>query len=255
MTKKTKRKLFAAIFIILAAITAFLIYKNRKIKKNKHVIINKLTNLNIPSSYENALLGIDVSKWQGEINWEKVAQNNKIKFAYCRSTCIKLVCLDTDESYTRNIENLKKYPQIKKGSYHFLSPYISGKKQAEYFIEHSVFAKGDLMPVLDIEKSHKLSEARLIKVINDFIFEFREKTGLDLIIYSNISFYNDHLKNKFPNNKLWLANYRNNDSKIKKTNWTMWQYTETGKMPGINAYVDINIFNGDSLDLNDLLIQ
>jgi lysozyme len=35
----------------------------------------------------------------------------------------------------------------------------------------------------------------------------------------------------------------------------MWQYTETGKMPGINEYVDINIFNGDSLDLNDLLIQ
>ena len=254
MTKKNKRKLLAALFIIVAAVSTVLIYKYRKIKVNKPVI-NKVNELKVPPSYENALLGIDVSKWQGEINWEKVAQNNKIKFAYCRSTCIKLVCLDTDESYTRNIENLKKYPQIKKGSYHFLSPYISGKKQADYFIEHSIFAKGDLMPVLDIEKAHKLSEARLIKVINDFIFEFREKTGLDLIIYSNISFYNDHLKNKFPNNKLWLANYRNNDYKIKNTNWNIWQYTETGKMIGINAYVDINVFNGDSLDLNDILIQ
>jgi lysozyme len=254
MTKKNKRKLLAALFIIVAAVSTVLIYKYRKIKINKPVI-NNVNELKVPPSYENALLGIDVSKWQGEINWEKVAQNNKIKFAYCRSTCIKLVCLDTDDSYTRNIENLKKYPQIKKGSYHFLSPYISGKKQADYFIEHSIFAKGDLMPVLDIEKAHKLSEARLIKVINDFILEFKEKTGLDLIIYSNLSFYNDHLKNKFPNNKLWLANYRNNDSKIKKTNWAVWQYTEKGKMQGINAYVDINIFNGDSLDLNDILIH
>ena len=129
MIKKTKRKLLAALFIIVAAVSTVLIYKYRKIKINKPVI-NNVNELKVPPSYENALLGIDVSKWQGEINWEKVAQNNKIKFAYCRSTCIKLVCLDTDESYTRNIENLKKYPQIKKGSYHFLSPYINGKKQA-----------------------------------------------------------------------------------------------------------------------------
>jgi lysozyme len=254
MTKKNKRKLLATIFIIAAAVSTILVYKYRKIKIAKPVI-NKVNELKVPPSYENALLGIDVSKWQGEINWEKVAQNHKIEFAYCRSTYIKLGCLDADESYAQNIENLKKYPQIKKGSYHFLSPYKSGKKQADYFIEHSVFEKGDLMPVLDIEKAHKFSEAKLIKVINDFILEFKEKTELDLIIYSNLSFYNDHLKNKFPNNKLWLANYTSSDSKIKNTKWAMWQYTETGKMPGINAYVDINIFNGDSLDLNDLLIQ
>ena len=75
------------------------------------------------------------------------------------------------------------------------------------------------------------------------------------MIYSYLSFYRDHLIDQFPNNKLWIANYRNNDYKIKNTNWNIWQYTETGKMIGINAYVDINVFNGDSLDLNDILIQ
>ncbi len=255
MTKKNKRRLLVILSIIIVGAITSIIYYNKKIK-NKHGIINKISDLKIPTSYENGILGIDVSKWQGEINWKKIVQNNKIKFAYCRSTCANIFGrLDTDESYARNIENLKKYPQFKKGSYHYLSPYISGKKQADYFIENSIFEKGDLIPVLDIEKAHNLSKTRLIKVINDFILEFKQKTKLEIMIYSYLSFYRDHLIDQFPNNKLWIANYRNNDYKIKNTNWNIWQYTETGKMIGINAYVDINVFNGDSLDLNDILIQ
>ena len=83
MTKKNKIKLLAALFFIIAAVSTILIYKSRKIKIYKPVI-NKVNELKVPPSYENALLGIDVSKWQGQINWEKVAQSNKIKFAYCR---------------------------------------------------------------------------------------------------------------------------------------------------------------------------
>ncbi len=254
MTKKNKRKLAIVLSMFIVGAIGCIFYYNKKIK-SKHVIINKLTDLKTPTPYKNAILGIDVSKYQGEINWDKIAKGHLINFVYCRSTLGKLICLDKDESYNRNIEGLKKHPQLKKGSYHFLSPFINGKKQANFFIENSSFEKGDLIPVLDIERAHRISNIHLIKVVKDFISEFKQKTNLDIMIYSNLSFYRDNLYAKFPNNKLWVANYNKSDHKIKNTKWHVWQYTENGKIHGINSDIDVNILNGDSIDLNNLTIQ
>ena len=258
MRKKNIRNLLTVIFFLIVGGISFAIYnfyksKNKPIKKP--IAVKKLTDLKIPITYENAILGIDVSKWQGLINWKTIAKSNNINFVYCRSTCIKLGNLETDKTFSRNYDSLKKYPELKKGAYHYLSPYINGKEQANFFIDHSSFEKGDLIPVLDIEKEHKISNKHLIKVIKDFITEFKNKTKLDIMIYSNLSFYRDNLSKKFPKNKLWVANYNKSDYKIKNTKWHLWQYTENGKLHGINSDIDVNILNGDSLALNNLTIQ
>ncbi len=181
--------------------------------------------------------GIDVSHHQGEIDWSKV-KNDSIDFVFIKATEGKDF-LDT--SYATNYREAKKSGLLV-GSYHFFSTLSPGKNQALYFLEKMQIDKGDIIPVLDIEIKPKHDKKTLILEVNDFISVIEDSLGVTPIIYSNQNFFNKYLAN-FQDDLLWIARYNQKDPQLSgSAEWHFWQYGQRGKVSGINAFVDLNVF-------------
>ena len=78
--------------------------------------------------------------------------------------------------------------------------------------------------------------------------------GVKPIIYSSESYYEDFLKDDFENYPFWIANYTAFYKDI-DDEWSIWQFSENGKVHGIKGPVDINIYNGTSVEMKEILIK
>jgi len=208
----------------------------------------------IPGKY--TVHGVDVSYYQGKINWEKVRQMQgddvRIKFAFIKAT---EGLLTVDPYFQRNWREAPK-AGIVCGAYHFLRPQKSGKWQAVFFLQNVNFEKGDLPPVVDVEELNDVSPAKMRTELLAFIQYVEKKTTVKPIIYTNLMFYKDYLEGYFDDYKLWLAHYYQPKLRVgNKTNWQFWQHTDKATVEGINHVVDMNIFKGDSLAFEKMLID
>lgn len=202
-----------------------------------------------------SVFGIDISQYQKEIQWDKLASSHNIDFAIIRATAGKN---HIDSRYKINWHEAEAN-NIIRGAYHYYRPDENSKEQADFFIKNVVFKAGDLPPILDIEKYSKIQSLTSLKNgLLNWLDIVEEHYGVVPILYTYIKFYNlviatDPRFDKYP---IWLAWY-NLDAKeamLKKT-WTFWQFTEQGKISGIDTYVDINIFNGTRQELNFIRIK
>jgi lysozyme len=210
--------------------------------------------IKIPRKYY--LHGIDVSSYQGKIDWKKVSQMEydgiKISFSFVKATeGVTLV----DSYYQRNWLESKQNNVIR-GAYHYFKPLKSGLWQAKFMMQTINLEAGDLPPVIDIEETGGLTDAVLIANIQEFANEIERKTKYKPIIYSGLRFYQDHLKGKFDDYPLWIAHYYQPKLKVSdKTNWYFWQHADNAHIDGINGRVDMNVFKGEVEDLSSFLIQ
>ena len=195
-------------------------------------------------------MGIDVSHHQGIINWEKVASSN-IYFAFIRTSDGQML----DKKFQANWTAARD-AGITCGAYHFWRPQISGKKQAETVIKQLGFLqRGDLPPVIDVEKNAKsvftgLSVTDIEDNIQEFLDTLQTEFGVSPIIYTNPDTWNDTLggSTKFSNYLLWISNYSpKNDPTLPGgwPTWEFWQMTDSGRVDGVSGLVDMNMFNGD----------
>ena len=106
-----------------------------------------------------------------------------------------------------------------------------------------------------MEQIRGTSVANLQLRVGDWIKAVEKHYKVKPIIYTNADFYENYLSGKFDDYPLWVAHYLVKDKPRIKRNWIFWQHNETGRVNGINAYVDFNVFNGDSADFNNLLIK
>ncbi len=209
--------------------------------------------ISIPGGYK--IHGIDVSKYQSVINWKEVremdADGIKIGFAFIKAT---EGVGNVDNQFRRNW--LKAEEQnICKGAYHFFIAGKNGRRQAANFIEMVELKKGDLPPVIDIEKSFGVSANEIKKEVTDWIAVVQKYYGVQPIIYTNIDFYNRYLQNDFDNYPVWIAHYLQPVKPRIDHKWAFWQHSESGRVNGIKAPVDFNVFSGDSTDFKNFLIQ
>ena len=177
--------------------------------------------------------GIDVSHWQGEIDWRKV-RDSGIDFVYLKAT----EGVDgVDRSHAGHRKTLSSLGMLH-GSYHFLAPDLDGAAQARHFIEVADPRSSDLLPVVDVETAG----ARLPEVLKAYIAEIRSRLGVDPVIYVSPAFWNEHLAphGKDWPNVLWVAEYGVKTPKATRGigPWTIWQYTNAGSVPGIKGRVD-----------------
>ena len=183
--------------------------------------------------------GIDVSTYQGNINWTKVAKDSTIRFVYVKATegtSIK------DPYYSANIKGARKAGLLV-GSYHLYSSKTTAYQQMGNIRSVVKKKEQDLVPVLDIEGHHS---GRLNMERVDKLLELMEKEyGVKPIIYTSERVYKTHFANKkYSKYHIFIANYRG----YPKTRFTLWQYTETGHCSGIKGYVDfIRIHRNHSL--------
>ncbi|ONK14409.1 lysozyme [Streptomyces sp. MP131-18] len=198
--------------------------------------------------------GIDISHWQGAINWGSV-RNAGIQFAWMKAT------EGTNFKDSRFNTN---YPAahaagVIRGAYHFARPNVSnGATQANYFASNGGAWSRDnltLPGVLDIEHNpygamcYGLSTTQMRTWINDFYNTYKARTSRDIVIYTTASWWNTctgswtGMAAKSP---LWVAHWTTGSPTIPAgfPTWTVWQYTATGRVGGVSGDVDRNKFNG-----------
>ncbi|RZL48695.1 MAG: glycoside hydrolase family 25 protein [Pedobacter sp.] len=221
--------------------------------ENKNYRTYESFNIKIPKKH--TIHGIDVSYYQGKIDWQKVKamkeDDVKISFAFIKAT---EGIMNVDPYFQRNWREAPK-AGLKVGAYHFFRPQRSGLWQAKFFLQTASFEKGDLPPVVDIESLDGVSPEKMRKELNAFIVQIEEKTKVKPIIYSGLKFYKDNLRGFYDDYPLWVAHYYQPKIKLADQDWKFWQHSDKARINGINHVVDFNAFNGDSLKFQQLLIK
>lgn len=208
----------------------------------------------IVGRHKGKVFGLDVSHYQGRINWDSLDRKNgdfPLDFIFIRATQGKN---STDSEFSRNWRQAGKAGLIR-GAYHYYRPDENSIEQAENFIKTVRLRKGDLPPVLDIEKIPSgQSIDSLKKGLKRWLGNVERYYGIKPIIYSGDKFYSDFLKEEFKGYTVWIANYNFFVDKI-KPEWHFWQFTDKAAIKGIDGNVDVNIYNGSLSDIEKLRIK
>nr|WP_223151935.1 glycoside hydrolase family 25 protein [Chitinophaga qingshengii] len=209
--------------------------------------------IDMPVNYK--IHGIDVSKFQKDINWHAVKQmqvdNIRISFAFIKAT---EGITRQDAAFRQNWERAGKAGLIR-GAYHFFYSTRDPLKQAINFRNVVDLQPGDLPPVLDIETSNSQPAAVIRSTAKIWLEEMEKAYKVKPIIYTNIHFYETYLGSEFDDYPLWIAHYYQKERPASKRAWLFWQHSDIGRVNGIRTTVDFNVFRGDSTDLERLRIR
>lgn len=198
--------------------------------------------------------GIDISHYQGDINWKMLEQTRQgqfpVQFIFMKATEGGDY---SDKRFVANFDSAKAHGFIR-GAYHFYNPKTDVNKQADFFINSVKLEPGDLPPVLDIEKKGK-DIPKLQADLKHWLRRIENHYGVKPIIYASYKFKNRYLNDSvFNSYPYWIAHYYV-DSVYYKGDWKFWQHTDVGTLPGIKEQVDLNVFNGGLEGLNALRIK
>ena len=235
--------------------TAFAYYLGFKSDKlSKTDVFSEARNLRVLEKHVGKTVGIDVSEYQGKISWsyvDTIENQYPLHFVFIRATAGNDA---VDRRFKRNWEGAKKNKMIR-GAYHYYRPNENSLEQAELFIKTVRLQKGDLPPVLDIEKLPKnQSMTNLKKGLRRWLQAIENHYKVKPIIYTGEKYYDDFLKEEFSDYLFWIANYNFYREEI-QDDWLFWQFTERAAVPGIEGNVDVNIYNGDLQQLQFITIE
>lgn len=191
------------------------------------------------------VIGIDVSAYQGEIDWKKI-EDQGIAFAYIKATEGEDYL---DEEFENNWENITS-TNIRRGAYLFFNFDDDAKKTAEYFIEVVPKDKSSLPPVIDIEltgnEEKKPDKNKVVDNVQILVDKLRAHYGQDPIIYTNMNTFNEYFTDKFEDIPFWIASVNGEDPELKNHKWIFWQYTWRNVLNGVEStFVDGDLYNGD----------
>lgn len=196
--------------------------------------------------------GIDVSKHQGKIEWNKVAQDPKIQFVYIKATEGATL---VDKNYQRNFKQAQA-AGFKVGSYHFFTSYKTAQAQFENFKRHVDKNAQDLLPMVDVEETgNRYAKRQTLQAhLAEFMELIRKEYGKYPLLYSQYKFYNELLAPEFNKYFIFMARYGSSEPVLRGGGkYNIWQYTERGHIDGIKETVDLDRFcNGTTL--NDILL-
>ena len=198
---------------------------------------------------------LDVSAWQGRIDWQQVATSGR-RFVLIRATLGTLI---SDSAYADNRAGAKAAGLVV-GAYHHADPQaISGDAlmQADHFLDVAQPALGELLPVLDLETTNGLSPADLVTWTMTWLERVRSKLGVQAMIYTSPHFWQTALGDSLAFIQagyrfLWVANWDVAAPLVPAQSWggigwTFWQYSSCGTVPGISGCVDLDRFAGSSI--------
>ncbi|HTJ83955.1 MAG TPA: GH25 family lysozyme, partial [Polyangiaceae bacterium] len=207
----------------------------------------------------NVVKGIDVSYYQGDIDWNAVAGAGW-KFAITRINDGSFM----DPKFETNWAGIKDAGMIR-GAYQFFRPGNDVNTQAQVVIDKvGKLGPGDLPVTCDVEATDGQSPTTIANKLATWMQKVEEGTGKKPIIYTGKYFWQDNVQSSaFSDYPLWHAQYPNAclppnppppdcgcaNIADQWSTWTIWQYTSTGSIPGIGTNVDKNVFMGTEADL------
>ncbi len=202
----------------------------------------------------NWIPGIDVSRWQGDIDWRQVADAG-YKFAMIRATVGDYY---TDPRFYINWNDARE-AGLFVSAYHVVVPKNSIYSQVNRLLDVLGDRQPDLPLVMDIERHDRVSRAQLTANIQGCLQRIEQHDGRRPVIYTAKWFWDnpDYIINyeEWAEYDLWVANYVEDPIKEHPalprpwTDWKFWQYTDKGDVPGIKGNCDLNWFAGSLEDM------
>lgn len=247
---------FGAVYHYRNGLAYYFSFKSHKLsyEEAEDKRISDVRNYQVLQKHEGKAIGLDVSEFQGNIDWdlvETMEENYPLEFVFIRATA------GNDKVDARFKENWleAKKKKIIRGAYHYYRPNENSLQQAQLFIKTVRLRKGDLPPVLDIEKLPKGQSLDSLKIgLRRWLKAVEAHYKVKPIIYSGERYYDDFLKEDFSDYLFWIANYNFYREKIEE-DWLFWQFTEKASVTGIKGNVDVNIFNGDVEQLRFITVE
>lgn len=195
----------------------------------------------IPPSGGRQYRGIDISEFQGEIDFEEVRRSG-IEAVYIRVGAGKY----TDEYFAENYERARA-AGLKIGFYHYVTARSveEGRRQARFFASLAAGREPDMRLAMDFEYFGSLSVSQINAISEAYLDELTALTKREAVIYSDLSnarnIFSRALAEKYP---LWAAQYGADEPSAngKWREWVGFQYTDEGRVGGIYGNVDRNIF-------------
>ena len=202
--------------------------------------------------------GVDVSSYQGYIDWEEI-EDNDIDFAFIKATEGSRY---RDKMFSDNIENIQD-TDIAVGAYHFMSFESSGDAQAENFISVVDEDQITLPPVIDLELygdyNDKPPSASYVRgILNAMIGRLYDEYGVMPIIYTNRRAYSLYVSGEYQDCDIWMCDLVKAPSLPDGREWTFWQYSHTETLSGYDGeeeHIDMNVFAGSRAEFRRYLKQ
>ncbi|HEX8187839.1 MAG TPA: GH25 family lysozyme [Pyrinomonadaceae bacterium] len=206
------------------------------------------------SNAPSRLLGIDVSHFQGHVDWQAVKAAG-CAFAFAKATEGTGV---TDPFFAANWAGMKAAGLLR-GAYHFFRAAEPAAAQAAHFLSTVGFEPGDLPPVLDIEVNDGVTGGPLVGGVQTWLDAVEPAAGATPVIYTNTPFWDAHINDQFGSDPLWVAHYTSAPAPSPLPAgwavWTFWQYSQSIHVNGVNGAADHDYFNGPLTQLQALAIK
>lgn len=200
-----------------------------------------------PSRVIYPVRGVDVSAYQGEIDWAALS-NEGIQFAFIKATegssfVDKRFSYNWEQAHTTN---------LRVGAYHFFSFDSTGEAQAEHYIGTVPRVDGMLPPVVDLElygryRSAPPAKAEAVARLEALLTALEGHYGVRPIIYATHETYDLYLKDGYRNYDIWIRNVLFYPYLSDGRQWNFWQYSNRGRLKGYNGverFIDLNVFHG-----------
>jgi GH25 family lysozyme M1 (1,4-beta-N-acetylmuramidase) len=188
--------------------------------------------------------GVDISEWQGNINWGQVAASG-IAFAYVR---VSDGIGHSDPYFQSNWAN-SKAAGLKRGAYQFFEPSESASAQAQLVVNAvGRLGPGDLPVMMDVETSTPNAGE-----LDAWLAAVEQGTGKRPIIYTSPGLWNPWFPGGgYGSDGLMVANWGVSCPSLPAgwSDWVVWQYADNGSVPGISGGVDSDYFNGSQAQLD-----
>jgi len=246
---RNKKRLFWTVSILSVAaavvVTGTLVLR-------KEIKINPI----IAQGYE--VHGVDVSHYQGAIDWEVLSQQN-LDFAIIKAT---EGSTHVDERFLDNWQAAEQ-THLALGAYHFFSFDSEGDRQAASYIETVGNLNGKLAPVIDVEyygdkRSNPPERSDVVENLGLMLEVLEQHYEIKPIIYTTYTVYNDYIKGEFEEYPLWVRSVYCPPTVLFGNRWSFWQYMDTAMLEGYvsdQKYIDVNVFKGSKQELEKLMIR
>ena len=210
----------------------------------------------VAAAHTMPIQGIDVSYWQGDIDWQK-ARDSGVRFTFIKAT------EGGDHVDPKFLDNWygARRAGIVRGAYHFVYWCRPAHEQALWFMLNVPADADALPPVLDVEwNSHsktcpgRVSRATALAKIKVMLDAMQAHTGKRPIIYTDPAFHREVLEGELRDYHFWLRSVAAEPDEVyRRRSWAFWQFTTTGYVPGVPGKVDRNSYNGTQRDWDRVL--
>lgn len=250
-TVNRKKMIIAAAAVCLILGTGFV-----------YLVYDGYIHVNSPAAGKYEIRGIDVSHYQGEIDWQAL-QEQKVRFAYIKATEGSSYI---DERFAVNYAEGRN-TSLKIGAYHFFSFDSPGLSQAEHFIDTVEDFEGMLAPAVDVEfygnkKDNPPEPDQVERELKEYLALVEQAYERKPVIYATMESWELYIRGKFDEYPLWIRDIwkkpvlHSPEDDGREYRWTFWQYTNRGRLTGFSGeekFIDLNVFYGTEEEWQEFL--